>query len=152
MNYENEKKQQISFCGSYCHTCDWHTGRIRRAFRTALDMLDAYGFRKPLEYEVDIGNLRRGLEIVANTGICSGCKAEIAEKRADDRCDIRQCCFSKNFDLCNECSDFACAKLVSNPGVIKFGCIENLREIEEIGLAAWIDKQWEEFVRTRVEV
>jgi len=30
MNYGEEKKRHISYCGSYCYRCDWHTGRIKK--------------------------------------------------------------------------------------------------------------------------
>lgn len=53
MDYKQEIARHTSFCGSYCHTCDWFTGRIKRAFRTALHMLDEYGFGQLLEGKVD---------------------------------------------------------------------------------------------------
>jgi hypothetical protein len=142
MDYEEEKKRYVSFCGSYCRTCDWFTGKIRGTFQSALDMVEEYGFRKLLEGKVDIDNLRLG-KILANTQIDSGCKAE-AKENPQDICKIRQCCFKKGFDLCNECSNFPCSLLKSNPGVIKFHCIENLQEIKEKGIKPWIDKQWKE--------
>jgi len=141
MNYEEEKKRYIGFCGSYCRTCDWFTGKIRSTFQSALDMVEEYGFRKWLEGEVDIENMKKSLRILANAQIDSGCKADIAENPEDDRCKIRQCCYQKGFDLCSECSDFPCDLLKSNPGVIKFHCIENLMEIKEKGKEYWINKQ-----------
>jgi hypothetical protein len=147
MNYDEEKKRHISFCGSYCHTCDWHTGRIRQTFKPALDMLKLYGFKRLLEGKVDTKNLKTGLKILAESGICSGCKAEIAESPEEDRCRIRQCCHEKGFDLCNQCPDFPCQMLKSNPGVIQFGCIENLKDIKERGVKAWVDKQWAEIAK-----
>jgi hypothetical protein len=146
MNYEEEKRY-ISFCGSYCHTCDWHTGKIRRIFQSALDALETYGFTKLLQGKADKENLKAGLEVIANSRICSGCKPEVANNPKDDRCRIRQCCFSKGFDLCSQCSDFPCDTLKENPGVIKFGCIENLKQIKEQGLERWIDRQWSEFTK-----
>jgi len=131
------------FCGSYCHTCDWFTGKIRKTFQSALNMINEYGFTRLLEGKVDIENLKTGLEILANTPIDTGCKSE-AKENPNDRCKIRQCCFKKGFDLCSECSDFPCELLKTNPGVIKFHCIENLQEIKEKGLKHWIDKQWKE--------
>jgi len=108
-------------------------------------MVEEYGdFRKWLEGKVDIENFKEGLRILANTSIDSGCKADIAENPEDDRCKIRQCCYQKSFDLCCECSEFPCELLKSNPGVIKFGCIENLREIKEKGIEHWIDRQLRE--------
>jgi hypothetical protein len=142
MNYEQEKKRQISFCGSYCHTCDWFTGAIRKSFQSAQDMFEAFGLKKLLEEKVDVENFNSGLQILTNSSICSGCKAEVAKSPEEDRCEIRQCCFGKGFDLCDECPDFPCDVLKSNPGVMKFHCIENLMEIKKRGLQYWIDKQW----------
>jgi len=79
VNYEGEMRRYISFCGSYCRTCDWFTGRIKRTFQSALEMLEEYGFRKLLEGKIDIENFRLGLKIIADSNLCSGCKAEIAK-------------------------------------------------------------------------
>ena len=142
MNYDEEKKRYLSFCGSYCRTCDWHTGKIRKTARAALDMINEYeGFKRLFEGMVNVANLIRGLEILAESGICSGCKAEI---KNDGRCKIRTCCFEKGFDLCSECPEFPCETLKTNPGVIKFHCLVNFQEIGEMGLDHWIDKQWTE--------
>lgn len=90
---------------------------------------------------MDLENFKEALRILANVPIDSGCKADIAQNPEDDRCRIRQCCNQKGFDLCSECSDFPCGLLESNPGVIKFHCIENLKEIREKGIEYWIDSQ-----------
>ena len=147
MNYEEEKKRYVSFCGSYCRACDWHTGRIRKTFQSALGMLEEYGLRRFIEGKGDYENLKLGLQMLANSAIDSGCKADIAENPEEDRCRIRQCCVSKGLDLCNECADFPCELLKTNPGVIKFHCIENLNEIKEKGIKHWIDKQWQDCIR-----
>lgn len=140
MDYDAEKKLHISFCGSYCHMCDWHTGKIKRTAKKALDMINEYdGFKRLFEAKVDVENLKRGLDILAESSICSGCKSEIA---ANERCQIRKCCSGRGFDLCSECSDFPCEMLKTNSGVIEWGCLENLREIKETGLGNWIEHQW----------
>jgi hypothetical protein len=141
MNYEEERKRYVSFCGSYCRTCDWFSGKIRRTFQSALYMLEEYGFKRLLEGRVNIENFKEGLRILANTSIDSGCKAEIAENPEEVRCKIRQCCSGKGFDLCSECAEFPCDLLESNLGVVKFHCIENLKEIKEKGIEHWIDRQ-----------
>jgi hypothetical protein len=141
MDYEEERKRYVSFCGSYCRTCDWFSGKIRRTFQSALYMLEEYGFKKLLEGKVDMENFKEGLRILANVPIDSGCKAEVTKNPEEDRCKIRQCCSGKGFDLCNECPEFPCDLLKSNLGVIKFHCIENLMEIKEEGIEHWIDKQ-----------
>jgi len=141
MNYEEEKRRYISFCGSYCHTCDWFTGKIRKTFQSSLGMLEEYGFKRLFGDKIDDENFKLGLQILADSGICSGCKAEIAKSPEEDRCKIRQCCYSKGFDFCIECPEFPCEVLKTNPGVIKFHCIENLIEIKEKGIKHWVDKQ-----------
>lgn len=148
MNYDLEKKYHISFCGSYCHICDWHTGKIRKAFQLASDMIDSLGLKKQLGDGVDAENLKTGLRQLALSSICPGCKAEAG--RRDDRCKIRQCCHSKGYDLCNECSEFPCETLKDNPGVIRFHCIENLKEMKEKGLKEWIDRQWKDYTTESV--
>ncbi len=179
MNYEAEKKGYVSFCGSYCHTCDWFTslenhtisretqsklhevedeitpnvnflfltgftGKIRRTFQAALDMVEGYGLGRLIEGSVDKENFKSGLQRLARSSICPGCKAELKGNPEDDRCKIRQCCFQKGFNLCNECRTFPCDLLQNNPGVIKFHCIDNLIEIKEKGIEHWIDKQWKD--------
>ena len=144
MNYEQEKKMHISFCGSYCHMCDWHTGKIKKTAKAALDMINEFnGFGRLLKDKVDVENLKKGLEILADSSICSGCKAETG---ADARCAIRKCCSAKEYDLCNECPEFPCDTLKNNPGVIKWHCLENLEEIKKNGLEDWIAKQWTEYI------
>jgi hypothetical protein len=113
-------------------------------------MLDEYGFKRLLEGKVDIDNFKKGLETLADSGICSGCKAEVGKSSENDRCKIRQCCYNKGFDLCSECAEFPCKLLKTNPGVTKFHCIENLMEIKEKGLEQWIDKQWKNYVNKKI--
>ena len=69
MNYEEEKKRYVLFCGSYCRTCDWFTGKIRRTFQSALDMVEEYGFGKWLEGKVNIDSFKEALRILANASI-----------------------------------------------------------------------------------
>jgi hypothetical protein len=152
MKYEKEKEFHISFCGSYCHICDWHTGKIRRTSQATLDIVQEYeGFKKLFKKEgVVLENLILGLTALAESGICPGCKADVANltKGEHDRCEIRQCCSKKGHLLCSECLDFPCELLKTNPGVIKWHCIENLQEIKEKGLEQWIDNQWKDYLES----
>ncbi len=146
MNYAKEKECYVSFCGSYCKHCDWFTGRIRKTFQAASDALELYGFARQLGDEVDRGSLKLWLETLACSGICPGCKAE-TDRGSGDRCQVRQCALGRGVQLCSECSDFPCPALESNPGVVKFGCIQNLVEIRDRGFEPWVDRQWLEHVR-----
>ncbi|MFW9910829.1 MAG: DUF3795 domain-containing protein [Candidatus Thorarchaeota archaeon] len=154
MKYEEEKRRYISFCGSYCHTCDWHSGTIRKTAQATLSMLDQYGgFTKLFgRNEIDADNLARGLEVLANSGICSGCKAEIPDYSGgeEERCEIRRCCSGKGYSVCSECDDFPCELLKNNPGVVKFHTIENLKDIDRIGLERWIDEWWKRYIMNQI--
>jgi len=150
MDYEKELELYISYCGSYCHTCVWFTGEIRRVFREALRTFDEYGLGRRLAGIIDADAFRDGLVRLSESGICSGCKAEVKEKPGEDRCKIRQCAHSKGYLLCSECPEFPCNMLKSHPGVVKFGCIENLIEIKEKGVENWVKKQWREYVKSMI--
>lgn len=142
MNYEEEKRRYISFCGSYCKKCPWFTGEIRDTFKRALFAFEEYGLGRLIKGRVNAGEFREALRALSMAGICSGCKAEIKERPEEDRCKIRQCAYRRGVELCSECSEFPCGMLIGHPGVIKFKCIENLIELKERGLKAWIDRQW----------
>lgn len=153
MNYELEKKHHISFCGSYCHLCDWHTGEIRKTFSAALHLFDDLGLQRVLADGVDSAEFRRGLESLVRSSICPGCKAEAPiRKPGEHRCEIRQCCFRKGLGLCSECDDFPCKTLETNPGVIKFHCLENLTCIRNQGLEHWIEREWERAAQAHCQV
>jgi hypothetical protein len=145
MNYELERRHHISFCGSYCHICDWHTGRIRKTFRAGLHMFDELGLQRILPDGTNGQDFRRGLESLMNSAICPGCKPQAPVLKPDeDRCKIRQCCYQKGLELCSECEAFPCATLKTTPAVLKFRCLENLACIRDKGIKYWIDKEWEE--------
>ena len=76
MNYEREKKYFMSYCGSYCRLCDWHTGKIKRTFIRAASMLNEFGFAKLFKNDVDRENLMLGLSGISGRGV-----AGISRKR-----------------------------------------------------------------------
>jgi hypothetical protein len=138
MRYEEEKRRHVSFCGYYCHLCDWFTGEIKNTAKKMLELVEEYeGFTRVLKGKVDPKDLVEGLRLLSEISICSGCKAEMRE-----RCEIVRCCGEKGFDHCDECSEFPCTILQEKPGVIKFHTIENLKEMEKVGIPEWIDRQW----------
>jgi hypothetical protein len=145
MNYELEKRYHTSYCGSYCHHCVWHTGAIRKAYSIALRMFDEYGLRRLIE-GTDVAQFRKALESLSLSSICPGCKIDaLHQKPEEDRCEIRQCCLRRGFNLCCECSEFPCAVLEKHPGVTKFKCIENLVSIKEKGAESWINREWSQY-------
>jgi len=78
-----------------------------------LKIVEEYdGFKRVLKGKVDPEDLITGLRLLAETGICSGCKTE-----ARERCKMVVYCVSKGFNHCDECKDFPC---------------ETLKEIQEL--------------------
>ena len=71
-----DKKYFMSYCGSYCRLCDWHTGKIKRTFIRAAGMVNEFGFAKLFKNDVDRENLMLGLSRIAGRGI-----AGISRKR-----------------------------------------------------------------------
>jgi hypothetical protein len=116
-------------------------------------MFNQYGgFMKLFDKQnVDADNFSQGLEVLANSGICSGCKAEIPNhsRGEEERCEIRRCCSGKKYSVCSECGEFPCETLRSNPGVLKFHTIENLENINKIGLQRWIDDWWKDYIMSK---
>lgn len=140
MNPQEEIKRFVGFCGAYCKKCPWFTGELRDIFKKADFALNEYGLERRLKDKINIDDFKKRLEILKNLGICSGCKQEIKERAEDDRYKIRQCAYRKGYDTCADCPEFSCQLLESHPGVIKFGCIENLKEIKEKGISEWLEK------------
>jgi hypothetical protein len=142
MNYETEKRVFLSCCGSYCHTCDWFSGRIRAQGEGTRRMLAEFS-NFPKLFGENEKKIAKAMARLAETSICSGCQQEGG---VGDRCSIRACCHSKGLTHCSECPAFPCKMLSENPGVIKFKTLENFAEIKRIGWEAWVDRQWKEHV------
>jgi hypothetical protein len=93
------------------------------------------------ESACDYDEFVKGLKWLASQDKpCRGCRFGGGWSWWPD-CPVRDCVLEKGLDLCCECPSFPCDMLKSNPGVMKFHCIENLEEIKEKGIEHWIDKQ-----------
>lgn len=40
MRYEEQRKRALSFCGAYCHRCDWYMGRIKEPADELLALIE----------------------------------------------------------------------------------------------------------------
>ena len=137
MNYEEEKRNYLSFCGAYCKTCYWFTGEIKKRAKGLLEIAEEQnGFSRLFKDKVDSENFLKGLKIISEDTTCSGCKLEKREK-----CEIMRCALKKGVENCGECKEFPCEILKKNPWIIKFHTIENLEEIKRIGFEKWVKEQ-----------
>lgn len=138
MKYEEERKRAVSYCGEYCHKCDWHAGRIKEPADRLLKLI---GERPELKgwiaEESDLDNLIKGLKWLSESGFCTfTCKAGSGWKG----CPVRKCCEGKGISFCFECEEFPCKIWGKWP--FTEAKIRNLGEIEKIGTEEWVRKQW----------
>lgn len=111
----------FTYCGLYCGACIFgiatETGTLKET---------AEKFQKT-EAEVH----------------CLGCKAAQIED-----CEFRICCSEKGFESCAECPDMPCEKvhaLCNDEWEHHSVVITNLNRIKEIGKAAWLKEQLDEW-------
>lgn len=138
MRYDKEREKAVSYCGNYCHRCDWYAGRIKEPAAQLL----AFIKKRPevkgwIGEKCDADNFVKGLEWLSESGFCAyTCKAGSGW----GQCPVRKCCESKERSFCFECEDFPCKLWGKWP--FDESKINKLNEIEEIGVQEWIKKQW----------
>lgn len=149
MNYEEERRY-VSFCGAYCRICDSFTGKKQGVAQTALTTIEKREseFEELFQDELVMNSIIRTLTRQASWR-CPGCKALVDDPTIGYICRIRQCCSSKNLDLCSECEEFPCQSVSNHRTVTKLHGIENLMEIREKGIESWLDRRWEEFTKSQ---
>jgi len=151
VNYEEEKRKYISFCGAYCKTCEWFTGDINKIFEKAKQIFESCSLERVIrEKDLEAECFKKGLDILSKVRICSGCKAEIPTNSGTDRCIIRQCCFHRGYQICCECPDYPCETLKSTIGITNPEYLDNLEEIKEKGVKHFVERKWKEFLKGRL--
>ena len=133
----DKEAELVAYCGLYCRTCDYFTGKLVEAARQALEVIERHGELKIFAEETgafDYEELLRGLRWIARElGPCVGaCRGG----GGWGDCPVRRCCIERGVRFCYECDEFPCAAIKQLRG-----CEERLREIRRIGLEAWIKRQ-----------
>jgi len=135
-------KRYVGYCGDYCPTCDWHTGKIKESAKNLLEILDKNPELKFIaeNYGIcDYGQLRKGLEWLSTQVYCRGGNCRAGDGWTD--CPIRKCCTKKGVDFCFQCEEFPCKTLREHE---LFGekYIRRLEEIRNEGLENWIKRNY----------
>ena len=132
----------ITYCGIYCGDCLGYTGVIAEATDTFLDVLDKYRFYMTARnvFPKELGDYDRLIDMLL---FMSELKChKTCRERTDEEasCVVRDCCNERGLFACHECSGFeGCETLGSVLGGLHLGaCLQNLREMREIGLEAWL--------------
>jgi len=134
-----KESELVAYCGIYCRSCDYFTGRIRDSAGQLLDIVKKHGELKLFADSTkafDFENFAKGLEWLYNE--ISPCVGACKGGGGWGECPIRKCCVDKKVRFCYECSQFPCDTLE------KFSKrIETLNEMKKLGLESWIKKQLE---------
>ena len=132
----------VTYCGIYCGDCLGYTGVIAEATDSFLDVLDRYKFymtaRNVFPKELgDYDRLTDMLLFMSELKCHKTCRERTDEEAS---CIVRNCCKELGFYACYECSGFErCETLASVLGGLHLdACLQNLREIREMGLEAWL--------------
>jgi hypothetical protein len=132
----------VTYCGIYCGDCLGYTGVIAKAADAFLDVLDEYKFymtaRNVFPGELgDYDGLIDMLLFMTEMKCHKPCRDRTDEEAS---CVVRDCCKARGLYACYECSEFErCEALESVLGGLHLGaCLQNLREIREMGLEAWL--------------
>lgn len=84
---------------------------------------------------------------------CLGCGSDDRQQKRSSKfsCKLRRCAFEeKDVDLCNECPEFPCKKLLdklprAHPGDPRFEyrveVLENAERIRQVGVERWLEEQ-----------
>jgi hypothetical protein len=121
----------IAVCGLNCPRCGIH---------------QAYN-NKDREWQVRIGKdiFGEDADIDPETIRCGGCRGSL-EIHWSENCNLRKCAEERGHTYCFECDDFVCEKLEDfgshGPG-FHARTVENMKQMKEIGLNAWLLKQQE---------
>ena len=136
------KADLVTYCGIYCGDCLGYTGVIAEATDSFLDVLDKYKFYMTARnvFPKELGDYDRLIDMLL---FMSELKChKTCRERTDEEasCVVRDCCNERGLFSCHECSGFeGCETLGSVLGGLHLGaCLQNLREMREIGLEAWL--------------
>ena len=132
----------VTYCGIYCGDCLGYTGVIAEAVDAFLDVLDEYKFYMTARYVFPekLGDYDRLIDMLLFMSEMK-CQKTCRERTDEEAsCVVRNCCRERGLNACHECSEFEhCETLESVLGELHLGaCLQNLREIREMGLEAWL--------------
>lgn len=132
----------VTYCGIYCGDCLGYTGVIAEATDAFLDLLDKYKFYVTARnmFPEELGDYNRLIDMLLFMSELKCYKT--CRERSDEEasCIVRSCCKERGFNACYDCSDFeVCETLTSVLGGLHLeACLQNLGEIREMGLEAWL--------------
>lgn len=119
-----ELANTVAVCGLYCGACD--------LWRQTHDQDDV---------------LKSDIETVSGGSTCDGCRSSLLSRHCL-KCEMRACALAKGFGTCADCPEMPCEKVSAfdaDSYTHHDGCIEQLRAMRAIGVAAWTEARLREW-------
>jgi len=135
----------IAYCSLNCGSCARYQGftAFREAARLVAEVADSHGFQHWMPNavkEFDYTEFRKGLGFFGREDtwlVCQSCKAGGS---GPPFC-VRECCKEHKVDLCFECEEFPCDKIVDSP--LHAMMIEHSKKYKKLGRKRWLQQSVE---------
>jgi hypothetical protein len=143
-NMKKSRRSEVSYCGIYCRKCHWYSDALRTPATQLLDLVKShFEVAGWINYKGGSSTETiKGLEILSKCACAFNCKGG----GGWGDCPVRNCCMTKGVDFCFECSEFPCEENWSEKGkhanVFGVTKTKRLKEMKEIGVEKWINRQW----------
>ena len=138
-----KEEKLITYCGIYGGACARWCGytRFRDLVTLLAEWVDAQGYRHWMPDEVqefDYAEFRKGLEFFGRNDSWLVCQRCCTGGDSYPECEIRICCKERGLEICFDCSEFPCATVGEDSGMI-----ERARQYRSQGRRAWLCRQIE---------
>ena len=144
-NVAEARRNEVGYCGDYCRTCHWYTDALRKPATELLDLVKKH-FEVVGWVNYKGGNSQetiKGLEILSKSACAFNCKGG----GGWGGCPVRKCCIGKGVNFCFECPEFPCeanwSEKSKHANVFNADKRRRLKEMKEIGVEEWINRQWQ---------
>ena len=132
----------IAYCGTYCGSCARCQGSVffREAIRLVAELVDSHGFQHWMPgavKEFDYTEFRKALDFFGREDTWLVCQSCRAGSSGPPFC-VRECCKEHKVDLCFECEEFPCDKVVDSP--LHATTMERSEEYKKLGRQRWLQQ------------
>lgn len=137
------REDLITYCGVYGGTCArWcDYAEFRDLAALLAEWVDAQGFQHWMPHvmeEFNYSEFREGLEFFSKGDSWLVCYRCCKGGDGNPECEIRKCCRERGLEICFDCDEFPCVKVVEDSRMI-----ERARRYRAQGKLEWLQQQVE---------
>ena len=89
--------ETISYCGIKCLECPIYISTINNNYELKNEIIEKWKYKG----KIDIEQIQ-----------CHGCKSNEVFRYCS-QCDIKKCCIEKNKNICEDCKEYICSRLMT---------------------------------------